>query len=228
MTNSILVIEDEANIRQMLSIALRAEGYDCLEAPTVAKGTGIFTKQAPDLVILDLGLPDGEGADVLSRIRQTSRVPVLVLSARDQEVDKVQLLSQGANDYVSKPFGIKELVVRVKVLLRDFNPVIAPASPQRVFGAVTLSVDERMLTVEGNNIALAPKEVQLLDELTKQPGEYISQQELIRRIWGHHHSEDSHYIRVLVRQLRKKLDDHGCSSSFIENMPKKGYRFSHS
>lgn len=209
----------------MLSIALRAEGYDCLEAPTVAKGISIFTKQAPDLVILDLGLPDGEGADVLFRIRQTSRVPVLVLSARDQEVDKVQLLSQGANDYVSKPFGIKELVVRVKVLLRDFNPVIAPASPVRVIGAVTLSVDERMLTVEGNNVALAPKEVQLLDELTKQPGEYISQQELIRRIWGHHHSEDSHYIRVLVRQLRKKLDDYGCSSSFIENMPKKGYRF---
>ena len=227
MTNRILVIENEANIRQMLRIALIAEGYDCVDAPSVAEGIGMFTKHHPDLVILDLGLPDGEGAEVLSRIRQTSRTPVLVLSARDQEVDKVQLLSQGANDYVSKPFGIKELVVRVKVLLRDFNPIIAPSSPVRTFGKVTLSVDERLLMVSGIDISLSPKEVQLLDELTKQPGEFISKPELIRRIWGLYHSEDSHYVRVLVRQLRKKLDENGCSSSFIDSMPKKGYRFSY-
>ena len=147
---------------------------------------------------------------------------MLVLSARDQELDKVDLLSRGANDYVSKPFGIRELVTRVKVLLRDFNPVVEPTTPTRQIGKIALDITERRLLVEGEVIALAPKEVQLLDELTKQPGAFISQQELLRRIWGLHHSEDTHYIRVLVRQLRKKIDPF--EKDLIETMPKQGYR----
>lgn len=225
MANSILIVEDDINIAQMLGIALRAEGFECLQASNVADAITTFLKSPPDLVILDLGLPDGEGAQVLSRIRQSSRLPVLVLSARDQETDKVQLLSQGANDYVSKPFGIKELVVRVKVLLRDFNPTVVAAPANRELGNISLSVKERTLRINEQVIPLAPKELQLLDELTKQPGEFVSQQELLRRIWGLHHSEDSHYIRVLVRQLRKKIDEHNCASTFIETMPKRGYRF---
>jgi len=225
MASTILIVEDDINIAQMLSIAIRTEGYDCVQASNVADAIAMFLRTPPDLVILDLGLPDGEGAHVLARIRQTSRLPVLVLSARDQETDKIQLLSQGANDYVSKPFGIKELVVRVKVLLRDFNPTVVPASANRTMGNISLSIKERTLSIDNHVIPLAPKELQLLDELTKQPGEFISQQELLRRIWGLHHSEDSHYIRILVRQLRKKIDEHNCASTFIETMPKRGYRF---
>lgn len=222
MSHTILLVEDDANIRQMLSIALGAEGYLCVEAASVREALSLFNQHRPDLVILDLGLPDGEGSEVLKRIRESSRLPVLVLSARDQELDKVDLLSRGANDYVSKPFGIRELVTRVKVLLRDFNPVVEPTTPTRQIGKIALDITERRLLVEGEVIALAPKEVQLLDELTKHPGAFISQQELLRRIWGLHHSEDTHYIRVLVRQLRKKIDPF--EKDLIETMPKQGYR----
>lgn len=222
MSHTILLVEDDANIRQMLSIALGAEGYLCVESASVREALSLFNQHHPDLVILDLGLPDGEGSEVLKRIRESSRLPVLVLSARDQELDKVDLLSRGANDYVSKPFGIRELVTRVKVLLRDFNPVVEPTTPTRQIGKIALDITERRLLVEGEVIALAPKEVQLLDELTKQPGAFISQQELLRRIWGLHHSEDTHYIRVLVRQLRKKIDPF--EKDLIETMPKQGYR----
>ena len=222
MSQTILIVEDDMNIRKMLNIALGAEGFYCVDASTVRDAISMFNRHYPSLVILDLGLPDGEGSEVLKRIRETSRLPVLVISARDQELDKVDLLSRGANDYVSKPFGIKELVTRVKVLLRDFIPAAEPAQPKRKVGNIALDINERELVINGNAIALAPKEVQLLDELTKHPGAFVSQQELLRRIWGIHHSEDTHYIRILVRQLRKKIDvfDKG----LIETMPKQGYR----
>ncbi|GFD96130.1 DNA-binding response regulator [Alteromonas sp. KUL156] len=222
MSQTILLVEDDANIRQMLSIALGAEGYQCIGVASVREALSTFTQHHPDLVILDLGLPDGEGSEVLKRIRESSRLPVLVLSARDQEIDKVDLLSRGANDYVSKPFGVRELVARVKVLLRDFNPIVEPTIPTRKMGKIELNISERRLLVEGHSIALAPKEVQLLDELTKHPGAFVSQQELLRRIWGLHHSEDTHYIRILVRQLRKKVDPFYIG--LIETMPKQGYR----
>ena len=222
MSHTILLVEDDANIRQMLSIALGAEGYLCVEAASVREALSLFNQHRPDLVILDLGLPDGEGSEVLKRIRETSRLPVLVLSARDQEIDKVDLLSRGANDYVSKPFGIRELVIRVKVLLRDFIPVVEPTMTTRKIGKVELDITERRLRIERESIVLAPKEVQLLDELTKHPGAFISQRELLRRIWGLHHSEDTHYIRILVRQLRKKIDPF--EKDLIETMPKRGYR----
>ncbi|WP_420933918.1 response regulator [Alteromonas sp. A081] len=223
--SNILIIDDEPNIVRMVSIALTAEGHHCNEAGSVKHGLLLAVNTQPDLIILDLGLPDGDGKDVLKRLRETSKVPVLVLSARHAEEDKVSLLSLGANDYVSKPFGIKELVARVNVLLRDFSPLLTANKPIRRFKNITLDTVESVLSINGNDITLSPKELQIIDLLLHTPNTIISQQQLIRAVWGIHHSEDAHYLRILISQLRKKLNRYTANNQLIETVPGRGYRF---
>ena len=212
--STVLIIEDEINIRTMIKIALSVEGYTCLEAATVRDGIHIAISSLPDLIVLDLGLPDGDGQRILKRVRETSKVPILVLSARHSETDKVQLLMAGANDYVHKPFSVKELIARISVLLRDLTPIISEAKPLRQVAGLSIDINSNTVPAYGKKVLLTPKE----------PGVFVSQQRILRSIWGVHRSEDSHYVRILISHLRKKIQVATKPSFIIETAAGQGYR----
>lgn len=222
----ILIIDDEINLCRMLSIALKAEGFECLTATTAGEAIRKAFKYCPDLIILDLGLPDSDGETVLRRLRETSRVPVIVLSARDAEHTKVALLNAGANDYVSKPFGVNELIARINVLLRDLNtPLPSTDKLLRQFTRLRVNVANQQVWLDDRPLDLSPKEFAMLALLTSQPGQLILQQQLLQELWGVYHTNDSHYLRILVSQLRKKLNDDSANPVFIETVAGQGYRF---
>lgn len=223
--NTVLIVEDEPHIRRTISIALKTEGFKTKEAKNVRDGLVVSLQEKPDLIILDLGLPDGDGKEILGRVRQTSSVPILVLSARHSENDKVELLMAGANDYVSKPFSIKELVARIRVLLRDITPVIPEAERIRNLQNLSLDMNSGVLTFAKAHVSLTPKELLLMDILTREVGVFVNQTVLIRTIWGCYNSEDKHYIRVLVSHLRKKLSTLSTDQFSIETSAGHGYRF---
>ena len=223
LKRKILVIDDEEKIRAFMRISLNAEGYTCIEASDAASGLSVYNQHKPNLVILDLGLPDSDGFRVLRKIRQSSKVPVLILSARDQESEKVKLLEGGANDYLTKPFGIRELIARINVLLRDMP--YQPLPNFLVFKNLVIDLNNQTITCNNNEIALTKKEKSLLFRLVESPGKLIAQSELLTEIWGSSHIDDSHYLRILVAQLRKKLGDDADSPHFIRTEPGIGYRF---
>lgn len=223
----VLVIDDELQIRRFLDIGLRAEGYQVLQAATAAEGLAIAATQAPDLVILDIGLPDREGHDVLAELRQWSQVPVLMLSVRDSEAQKVQALDLGANDYVTKPFGIQELMARLRALLRTRLSAATQADAQPRYDDGTLVVDQlrREVTRDGAPVALTRKEYAVLAMLLRHAGRVVSQQQLLREIWGATHVHDTHYLRIVVGRLRQKLGDDPAAPRWLKTEPGVGYRF---
>ena len=222
----ILLIDDEAKIHEFMAITLAAEGFEYIGASTAADGLLRFKQERPNLIILDLGLPDLDGRKVLQQIRETSNIPILILTARDQESEKVKLLDAGANDYLSKPFGIRELISRVKVLLRDIPYDAAPTDLH--FGNLCIKTAEPTLILNDQAVSLTKKEHQLLLKLASKPNELILQKRLLIDIWGPSHHEDSHYLRVLVTQLRKKLKDDADEPHYIKTEPGLGYRFIYS
>ena len=220
---TILLIDDEEKIRQFVRISMQAEGFHCVEAARADEGLVLFAEENPHLIILDLGLPDMDGYEVLRKIRTFSHVPILVLTARHEESEKVKLLESGANDYISKPFGIKELMVRIKVLLRDIQ--YAPVMPELRFGELVVQTAQPVITLKGADVNLTKKEHQFLVKLASKPGVLITQQQLLTEIWGPSHVDDSHYLRVLTTQLRKKLQDDPEHPNYIKTEPGLGYTF---
>ncbi|HEU4670352.1 MAG TPA: response regulator transcription factor [Dyella sp.] len=223
----VLVIDDEAQIRRFLDIGLRAEGYQVLQAATAEEGLALAATQSPDLVILDIGLPDREGHEVLAELRQWSQVPVLMLSVRDSEAQKVRALDNGANDYVTKPFGIQELMARLRVLLR--SRVVATAAPEASprYDDGRLVVDQlrREVTLDGEPVALTRKEFAVLALLLRHAGRVVSQQQLLREVWGATHLQDTHYLRIVIGRLRQKLGDDPAEPRWLKTEPGVGYRF---
>ncbi|RAO75720.1 response regulator [Dyella jiangningensis] len=220
----VLVIDDEAQIRKFLDIGLRAEGYEVLLAANAAEGLALAATRSPDLVVLDIGLPDREGHEVLAELRQWSQVPVLMLSVRDSETEKVKALDAGANDYVTKPFGIQELMARLRVLLRS-RPG-EPDAPQRYDdGRLAIDLARREVTLDGQLLALTRKEYAVLAVLLRHAGRVVTQQQLLRDIWGATHTHDSHYLRIVVGKLRQKLGDDPASPRWLKTEPGVGYRF---
>jgi two-component system KDP operon response regulator KdpE len=220
----VLVIDDEAQIRKFLDIGLRAEGYEVLLAATGGEGLALAATRSPDLVILDIGLPDREGHDVLAELRQWSQVPVLMLSVRDAESEKVKALDAGANDYVTKPFGIQELMARLRAMLRT-RPG-EPEAPQRYDdGQLVIDLARREVTLEGTALALTRKEYAVLAMLLRHAGRVVTQQQLLRDIWGATHTHDSHYLRIVVGKLRQKLGDDPATPRWLKTEPGVGYRF---
>ena len=219
----ILVIDDEAQIRKFLQISLKAQGYKVLEAASGGEGLAQAALAKPDLVVLDLGLPDRDGQAVLRDLREWSQVPVLVLSVRASESEKVLALDGGANDYVTKPFGIQEFLARVRVLLR-----LAGSGEQgdaRVSsGPLTVDFAYRRVTLDEVEVALTRKEYEVLATLARHLGRVLTQQQLLKEIWGASHAEDSHYLRVVVGHLRQKLGDDPASPRFIVTEAGVGYR----
>ena len=206
---TLLVIDDEPQIRKFLRISLASQGYKVLEAATGAEGLA----QAA-LGKLDLGLPDMDGQQVLRELREWSSVPVLVLSVRASELQKVDALDGGANDYVTKPFGIQEFLARIRALLRQV-PQAGGSEVKASFGPLTVDFAFRRVTLEGVEVALTRKEYALLALLAGHPGRVMTQQQLLKDIWGPSHVEDTHYLRIVVGHLRQKLGDDPTAPRFI-------------
>lgn len=220
----VLVVDDEPQIRRFLDISLRAQGYRVELAENGAAGLAALATHGADLVILDLGLPDIEGHEVLSQLREWSQVPVLVLTVRSGEAEKVAVLDAGANDYVTKPFGIQELMARVRALLRARA---APVEGPMVFDDGRLHIDlaRREVLLDGAQVVLARKEFALLALLARNAGRVVTQPQILRELWGPDHEEDTHYLRVLVGKLRHKLADDAASPRYIATEPGVGLRF---
>ncbi len=219
----ILVIDDEAPIRRFLRVALEAEGYSVIEAGTAREGLATAAREAPGLVVLDLGLPDADGLSVLRDLRGWSHVPVLILSVRANEGDKVEALDAGAQDYVVKPFGVKEFLARVRGLLRDRGTEAVPSV--LTVGLLTIDAADHSARMDGQPLHLTRREFDLLWMLASHRGRLVTQEMILRAIWGPAHAEDSQYLRVYVRQLRQKLGDDAANPRFIATEPGIGYRF---
>lgn len=221
----VLLIEDEKQIRRFVRVALEAEGCQVSEAETMAQGLIDAGTRKPDLLILDLGLPDGNGIDLIRDVRGWSDVPVLILSARTQEHDKIDALDAGADDYLSKPFGVGELRARVRALLRRRSRTGEAASPLIEFGDVNVDLSRRLVTRHGEAVHLTPIEYRLLSCLLAQPGKVLTQRHLLREIWGPSYVESSHYLRVYVAHLRQKLEADPTQPKHFLTETGVGYRF---
>lgn len=202
---TVLLIEDEPEIRRFLRSALGAEGYKVVESATARRGSIDASTHKPDLAIVDLGLPDFDGIEVVRRIREWSLMPVIVLSARTQEGAKVQALDAGADDYVTKPFGVGELLARVRVALRN---AVRTASPSRTLelGDAVIDLDARAATRAGEAVHLTPIEFRLVAALARRPGMLVTHRELLIEVWGPTHADDTHYLRIYMKQLRDKFE----------------------
>jgi len=220
---TILVIDDEPQIRKFLRISLVSQGYTVLEAATGAEGLSQAALNKPDVMVLDLGLPDMDGQQVLREFREWSTAPVLVLSVRASEAQKVQALDGGANDYVTKPFGIQEFLARIRALLRQ-----VPSGETRQaaveLGPLIIDLAFRRVLLDGVEVGLTRKEYAVLAQLASHPGRVITQQQLLKDIWGPSHVENSHYLRIVVGHLRQKLADDPTSPRFIATEAGVGYR----
>jgi two-component system KDP operon response regulator KdpE len=222
----VLVIDDEAQIRRFLDIGLRAEGYEVLQAATAAEGLVQAATREPDLVILDLGLPNRDGHEVLSELRQWSQVPVLMLSVRSAETEKVRALDAGANDYVTKPFGIQELMARLRALLRDRAVAgTEEARPRYDDGRLGIDLARREVMLDGSPLSLTRKEYAVLALLLRHAGRVVTQQQLLREVWGASHVRDSQYLRIVIGKLRQKLGDDSAQPCWLKTEPGVGYRF---
>ena len=219
----ILVVDDEPQIRKFLDISLRAQGYRVQTADNGQAGLAAAAAANPDLVILDLGLPDIDGGELLRELRQWSATPVIVLTVRASETEKVRLLDAGANDYVTKPFGIQELMARIRALLRTRGD--GAALPRFDDGRLQVDLARREVRLDGNAVALARKEYALLALLIQHAGRVVTQPQLLRELWGPTHEEDTHYLRVLVGKLRQKLGDDAADPRYIATESGVGLRF---
>lgn len=221
----ILVIDDEPQIHRFLGPALDAAGFELLRADSGQEGLRGIALWSPDAVVLDLGLPDMDGKDVLIRARDFYDGPILILSARDREAEKIQALDHGANDYLEKPFGVGELLARLRAALRQRASAKAPEGPVRS-GEVEIDFDRRRVTRAGEVVKVSPKEYDLLARLARGHGKLLTHKDLLVAIWGAAHATDTQYLRVFIGQLRQKLELDPARPRIIETEPGVGYRFS--
>lgn len=220
----ILIIDDEAQIRRFLTATLRSQDFDVSEAANAADGSKLLNVRPPDLLILDLGLPDKDGIDVLKELRGWSSLPVIVLSARGFEQTKVDALDAGADDYLTKPFGAAELLARIKVALRHARQGHAAGPDVFKCGTLTVDREKRVVTVDGTDIRLTPTEYKLLATLVQNAGKVVTHGQLLREVWGKRSSEQGHYLRIYMQHLRQKLGDDALNPRFITTETGVGYR----
>jgi len=221
----ILVVEDEAEIRRFVAQALEREGFDVFEAGTLERGVIEAKSRRPELVLLDLGLPDGDGVDLIRQLRAWSDIPVVILSARTDEQDKIRALDAGADDYLVKPFSVGELLARVRAHLRRRAAVTWPATSTIEFGNVTVDLVRRTVERNGQTLHVTPTEYALLTHLAAHPHCVLTHRQLLNAVWGPNHSEDTHYLRVYMGQLRKKVEDDPTQPRHLVTETGIGYRF---
>jgi two-component system KDP operon response regulator KdpE len=219
-----LLVEDEPQIRRFVRAALEDEGWQIFEAQTMQRGLIDCGTRKPNLVILDLGLPDGDGVDFILDVRKWSRVPIIVLSARVNEADKIKALDAGADDYLSKPFGVGELLARVRATLRRQHQPLADDDGLIRFGDVTLDLQARLVTKAQQPVHLTPTEYRLLTVLVANAGRVVTNPQLLKEVWGPSHSESGHYLRIYMGHLRQKLEHDPAQPKHLLTETAVGYR----
>ncbi len=220
----VLVIDDEPQIRRALRTSLAAHGYDVAAVGTGEEGVVAAAEGSPDLVLVDLGLPDLDGSEVIRRMRSFTDVPVIVLSVRESQADKVAALDAGADDYVTKPFGMEELLARMRATLRRAVPD-EPPQPIVRFGRFEVDLARKLVSDGREQVRLTPTEYALLEALVTNPGKLLTHQWLLRRVWGQGYGTETTYLRTYIRSLRKKLGDDASAPSLIVTEPGVGYRW---
>jgi two-component system KDP operon response regulator KdpE len=221
----ILIIEDEPPMRGFLRATLRAQGYQVVEAATAREGLAQAAGRNPEVILLDLGLPDADGLDVARDLRRQLRAPIIVISARGQEHDKVTALDRGADDYLTKPFGVAELLARVRVALRHAAlPANAPLRPVFAVGNLRVDLVRRQVFRDTKEVHLTPTEYKLLVALIRQAGRVITHRQLLQEVWGANYVDQGHYLRVYMAHLRHKLESDPSRPRFLATEPGIGYR----
>jgi two-component system KDP operon response regulator KdpE len=220
----VLLVEDEPQIRRFVRNALEEEGWQVFEAETMRRGLVDAGTRKPDLIILDLGLPDGDGVDFILDVRAWSSVPIIVLSARTNETDKIRALDAGADDYLTKPFGVGELLARVRSALRRLRQPGVNAQGIFQFGDVKMDIKARLVSKANQVVHLTPTEYRLLAVLATNAGRVVTNPQLLREVWGPSHSESSHYLRVYMGHLRQKLEDDPAQPRYLLTETGVGYR----
>jgi two-component system KDP operon response regulator KdpE len=221
----VLIVDDEMPIRRFLRVSLVGEGYRVVEAATASEALDQIAAQRPDVVVLDLGLPDRDGVEVIREVREWSPVPIVVLSVRDRDHDKVAALETGADDYLTKPFGVGELMARLRVALRHAS-LVGGTADEPVFTTGELRVDlaRRQVFVTGREVRLTPIEYKLLALLVKNAGKVLTHRQLLRQVWGPEYGDENHYVRVYVAQLRRKIEADPARPRYLRTEPGVGYR----
>jgi len=217
----VLIVDDEIGIRRFLRVALNGQGFVISEAATGMEALQVMTLKRPDLVILDLGLPDMDGAEVTRRLRDWTQVPVIILSVREKEADKIAALDAGADDYLTKPFGMGELLARIRVVMR--RQVSSASEPVFHLGGLTVDLADRLVTVDSRAVSLTPIEYDLLRALVMHAGKMITNRQLMRQVWGEGY-DDFHILRVHISNLRRKIEPDPSRPTYIHTEPGVGYR----
>lgn len=219
----VLIIDDENQIRKMLKVALSAHSYEIEDAATGQEGLNKVALFHPDLIILDMGLPDLDGLTVLKKLREWTRIPIIVLSVREMENDKILALDLGADDYVTKPFSMGELLARMRVALRHATKT--EEEPVLSYGGLTVDLAHRQVTVEGNEVKLTPTEYDILKNLVIHAGKVLTHRQLLKMIWGVDYQQEAHYLRVYIGQIRRKIEKDPARPQYIITESGVGYRF---
>ena len=219
----VLVVDDEPQIVRGLRTNLRARGYDVVTAPDGEEALAAAARERPDVAIVDLGLPGIDGVDVIEGIRAWSRMPILVLSARDQEPDKVRALDAGADDYVTKPFGMDELLARLRAAERRLQPM--DEAPEVITDAFTVDLGAARVRTADGEVRLTPTEWHVVEILVRNPGRLVTQRQLLQEVWGPHYHDETNYLRVYMAQIRRKLEPDPARPRYFVTEPGMGYRF---
>ena len=222
---TILIVEDERDVRRLLRGSLEALGHEVVEAATGKEGLQLLLQKRPDVMLLDLGLPDRDGMDILASVREWSEVPIIVLSARDREADKVAALEAGADDYLTKPFSPVELSARIKVALRHAARHAKPDEPVYAVDGLSVDLAARRVTLDGADVHLTPIEYKLLVALMRHRGKVLTHGQIMKEVWGRHSNDANQGLRIHLQHVREKLGDDPLEPRFIYTEPGIGYRF---
>jgi two-component system KDP operon response regulator KdpE len=224
MTLRVLVIEDDREIRTLLQSSLAVEGFTVQTAVSVGEARALLQSSLPDIVLLDLGLPDGDGADLVREIRRKHSLPVLVVSARHQEAEKVKLLDAGADDYLTKPFSMGELLARIRVTLRHRGTTLTPSEKLYVHSGLRVDLEARSVVANGQPVHLTPTEYSLLARLARSAGKVVTHRQLLTDVWGTEYTEHTHYLRLYAAQLRAKIEEDPAEPRHLLTETGVGYR----
>lgn len=225
MKPRILLIEDDPHIRRFLRASLETQGYELLEAENGRDGLALAASQSPDLVLLDLGLPDMEGLEIIRKLRSWSKIPIIILSARGQEREKIINLDAGADDYLTKPFGVGELLARIRVALRRAGPALeGKPEAEFVLGHIRVDLERRQVFRHNREVHLTPIEYKLLATLIKHRGKVVTHRQLLKEVWGPAHTDQHPYLRIFILNLRRKLEDDPARPVYLLTEPGVGYR----
>jgi len=221
----VMVVEDEPQMRRFLRASLASHGYDLCEATSAAEALALATSRGPELILLDLGLPDEDGIAVMRRLREWSHVPIIIISARGREADKVGVLDAGADDYLTKPFGVGELLARMRVALRHAQAAGGAPEPIIEIGALRIDLARREVKLNDAEVHLTPIEYRLLSLLAQNAGRVLTHGQILKEVWGPGHAGETHYLRVYMAQLRRKIEIEPARPRLLQTEPGVGYRF---